>query len=98
MRRARSDTKRSRFESRGWWRFPVESRAVAWILFGVVLAALMTAMALGVSISVGRRHCAEVCAERQYSFKEYVAPGRFGNKPEVCTCSKDGAPVEVPLR
>ena len=98
MRRARSDTKRSRFDRIAWWRLLFESRVAAWSLLGIVLAALAVAIGIGLSISVGRRHCAEACAERQYSFKEYTAASRFGTKPAVCTCSNDGVPIEVPMQ
>ena len=98
MHRAHSATKRSRFESLAWWRFPIESRAVAWIVLGLVLAGLAAAIAEGVAVSVGRRHSAEACAEQQYLFREYTAASRFGARPAVCTCLKDGGSVEVPMR
>jgi len=98
MRRAHSATKRSRFESLAGWRFPVESRVAAWIVLGLVLAGLAAAIAEGVAVSVGRRHCAEACAEQQYLFREYTAASRFGTRPAVCTCSRDDGSVEVPMR
>jgi uncharacterized membrane protein YraQ (UPF0718 family) len=98
MRRARPDTGHFRFESIASWRFPIGSRAVPWIVLGIVLAALVAVIAQGVSISMGRHQCAEACAERQYAFKEYTAASRFGTKPAVCTCARDGGSVEVPMR
>ena len=94
----RTDIKRSRFERISWWRFPAESRVVAWALMGLVLAGLAVAVAMGVTITVGHHHCVEACAERQYLSREYTAASRSGTKPAVCTCCSDGAPVEVPMQ
>lgn len=97
-RRTRSDPERSRLDRVAWWRLPIEPRALAWMVLGLILIAMVAVIAVGVSISVGRHRCAEACAEYQYAFMEYKAASRFGTKPAVCTCSKDGASVEVPLR
>lgn len=88
----------SRFKSRSLWRLPIESRVVAWSLLAIVVVALAAVIAQGMVISVERRRCADLCAEREYAFKGYAPAGRFGTRPAVCTCSKQGLPVEVPMR
>jgi hypothetical protein len=67
-------------------------------LLVIALIGAAAAIAVGMSISVGRHHCADLCFEREYAFKDYAPASRFGTKPAVCTCSKGGAPVEVPMR
>ena len=98
MPSTRPGTKRSALDRVAWWRLPVESRAFAWIVLGVVLIVMVATVTVGVFISAGRHRCADTCAVYQYAFKEYTAASRFGTRPAVCTCSKDGASVEVPLR
>jgi hypothetical protein len=67
-------------------------------LLALALLGLGAMLTVGITISVGRHRCADLCAEREYAFKEYTPGGRFGTRPPVCTCSKGGATIEVPMR
>ena len=89
---------RSQSRSRWLWHSLFESRLATWSLLVIVLIGAAAAITVAMSISVGRRHCADLCIEREYTFKDYSPASRFGTRPPVCTCSKEGAPVEVPMR
>lgn len=98
MRPARSDEKRFRFEGVAWWRLPLESRVVAWSLLGIAVLGFAAVIVMGTAVSAGRQRCSRLCAEREYAFKDYTPAGRFGTGPAVCTCVKDGVPIQVPMR
>jgi hypothetical protein len=87
-----------RFKSRSLWRLVTESRVAAWSLLGLVVLVFVAMIALGIAISVGRHRCADLCTEREYAFKDYAPAGRFGTRPPVCTCSKEGVSIEMPMR
>ena len=98
VREAAKKSGRSPSKIRWLWRFPFESRLAAWSLLVIALIGAAAAIAVAITMSVGRHHCADLCLEREYAFKDYAPASRFGTRPPVCTCSKGGVPIEVPMR
>ena len=88
---------RTQSKSRSLWRVPFESRVAAWFLLAIAVVGLAAMIAVSIAMSVDRHRCADLCAEREYAFKDYAPAGRFGAKPAVCTCSKEGVIIKLPM-
>ena len=89
---------RSQSRIRWLWRLPFESRLAAWSLLVIALIGAAAATAVAITISVGRHHCADLCIDREYVFKDYAPASWFGRQPAVCTCIKEGVVLKLPMR